>query len=1671
MRSPITTHPLCLRLSFSVWRFFTLLVFLLLFQPQHLRACLLTLTVSQESATAPGEEVCVSIVADGFTDVLAMQFDILIDTAQLDFQDMIVLAPGLEESLSSQISSGNIRFSWSDDQGVASTLPDGTILYELCFTTLAENDFAQVAFSPDYVLEIYSGSATLIPTLFLSGGVHLGPGPHPQLNWTNYCQTTSNCQALSVNPVGGQAPYTYAWTGPDNFTSTLPYIPTGSPNGFYDLLVTDANGTTTTALVGPIESTWGFHADANLTDDDCDNPGTGAIDITPNNGFPPYTFLWSNGATTEDLTNLDGGTYTLTITDDNGCTTVSTWEIELLNPDVDFSILETPANCLGGLGAIDLSVNDAGNYSFAWSNGATTEDLDDLMPGYYTVILTDTNSGCTDTGEATIISGEFIPTYFYNCDPNTGEAELFVDNGMGDQVYTFEWSTGAVTTGTLTSSINGLTEGAYSVTVTGQDSGCSAVIDPININCQGGSPTSACVQFIASHEGSSGPGDEVCVDVTTRNFNHISSFQYAMTWNANVLDFVDVTNEFDIGLQHNNTSAEVAFFSFVSNELDGNTLPDEALLYQICFSVVGSTGSSSAVSFDGNILFFETTQELPNTIPNLIPTSFWSGSVVSDGSPNNTLSLAGGCAGGGCGGTGQLDLTIGGGQPPYAYNWAGPNGFSATTEDIDQVVTPGSYYLTVTDDAGAVLYAAFQSENGTLAVIGSVTNDDGCTATPDGNIVLAVNGGVSPYTYEWSNGEAGADISDLNAGVYTVTVTDVNGCVQTASYTVEEDDLALTVQSDVDHPDCNITNGSIALTVPGNPDDFTFEWSTGATTNVISDLPEGMYTVTISEVNGNCEAVKTYGLIELELSLSTGYECNLPGGAELAAVLWNNNELFAFEWSTGEIVYDSLYATIDSLANGNYGVTVTGQTSGCTVVVDPVVVDCTPPVISDCFALITQSTNANSGEQICVPITTQGFANIWGIQFSMSWDPTVLDFSNVQNFAFPNLGVSNFGADFTDSGILAFSWVSQNMVTGDDLSDGSTFFEVCFDVVGAVGTSSAFRFSEDMLAFEVIDVSGVFGFNGVNAQVHVDDTTVPVSISALCGTGSGCSGSNTGSVDVAVDGGYLPYTFTWTDEVGTVVSTSEDLAGVPAGAYFLEVLDANGTAVDVVVNLDPSVIEIGSSTVTNLLCNDDGSGGINLDVSSDWMPLTFAWSNGADTEDISNLQAGAYTLTATDASGCALVETFFVSEPTPIDIAAAHTCPSAAGGDGAFDVTVTGGTGGYAFAWSNGATQQNISGLANGTYTLTVTDFNACSTMASYYVGDCVWPGDTDTSGLVNNFDLLNIGLGFGATGPARSNASIAWMGQPADEWAGSTPNSMVNYKHIDTDGNGTINNDDTLAIVQNWGETHNLTGSPDHQFTDLPPADGSVVVIPFFIQPDTFQANTTAALPIMLGDIEDVVVDLYGLAFSITFDPEVIVPGSAYLVFDDSWVGDNNSDLIALQRTFYADGRIDVGMTRTDGNNISGEGKIASLFITIEDDIVLHGGDDNRTVGLIETQFGIENVLLITNQEEEILANPMTTIVLIQSIETGTEDGDAAAVVIDLYPNPVAGQLHIDSPEAALTGVVVYDVLGRLLYEYEYAFANKAILNTSGWDAGTYLAKVQTDQGAVIRRIIVMKN
>ena len=273
--------------------------------------------------------------------------------------------------------------------------------------------------------------------------------------------------------------------------------------------------------------------------------------------------------------------------------------------------------------------------------------------------------------------------------------------------------------------------------------------------------------------------------------------------------------------------------------------------------------------------------------------------------------------------TGWINTNATGGVAPYSILWN--NG--QTQNSISNLAT-GNYSVNYTDAFGCSSQSTFTINSTTDSIeVDFTTSDVKCFGDSSGTINTIVNGGTAPYTYLWSNNLTSGMINNLPKGIYTVTITDANGCAVTKSVSLSQPLAPIQINASLYHIACKgDSTGSIELFVNGSLGNYTYLWSNDSTTKRISNLQAGNFSVIVSDMNG-CSISKTYQINEpdsaLDLSITNNNTPCSSTNTTLNATITGGLAPYTFLWNTGE---NSPSITTNS--NGNYLLTIT-DANGC----------------------------------------------------------------------------------------------------------------------------------------------------------------------------------------------------------------------------------------------------------------------------------------------------------------------------------------------------------------------------------------------------------------------------------------------------------------------------------------------------------------------------------------------------------------------------------------------------------------------------------------------------------------------------------------------------------------------------------------------------------------------
>jgi hypothetical protein len=585
-------------------------------------------------------------------------------------------------------------------------------------------------------------------------------------------------------------------------------------------------------------------------------------------------------------------------------------------------------------------------------------------------------------------------------------------------------------------------------------------------------------------------------------------------------------------------------------------------------------------------------------------------------------------------------------------------------------------------------------------------------------------------------------------------------------------------------------------------------------------------------------------------------------------------------------------------------------------------------------------------------------------------------------------------------------------------------------------------------AYEVT-VTDANGCSTTNVAA-ISDTSAPI-INSLIGNNLPCVNS-VGSATVSGSGGSGALTYSWSNGANGVTG----ITYLAVGIYAVTISDHNGCeAVSTVSITQPGPMTFTTSS-TPATC-DASNGSASITGMGGTGNLSYSWSPGGGSgTNITGLYAGSYTVTVTDANFCYETSVVFVQRNVTLINVTATTIKNATSSsdcDGSANSIATGGTGTLTYDWSSDSTASKATNLCVGIYTVTVTDANGCTGSSTTIILDSsqfVWPGDANRDLIANNLDILAIGIGYDSTGPVRPNASIAWLGQPAANW-GTTLANGKDYKNVDCNGDGVINGNDTTAVVQNYGLTHTLKLREPIYVTGLPDL---TLGIPL----DTIEAGGTVNIPILLGTVSTPANNVYGLAFSINYDPTIVDTSKLHLSFSGSWMGTYGSNLINITKYFGAMGRIDVGVTRTDHTNVSGSGQIGVLSVTMNTEV--YG----------KTLISVGQTTCISNAEAIIQLNSGKDSVFVSNSGPTGINSMSDSRTVNIYPNPTSGSFVVDLNGNEVREMKLINVFGQTVWLRNSIVENNVIIDMQGLQAGAYFISIVTPKERIVKQINVIK-
>lgn len=1149
--------------------------------------------------------------------------------------------------------------------------------------------------------------------------------------------TDVNCFAAcdgtgTVNIAGGTAPFNISWNDPANqSTATATSLCAGN----YIVSVTDANGCSgndNISVTEPAELLVSSSA-TQSTCSVCDGTAT----VIPSGGTGSLSVLWNDPSsqTTTTASALCAGIYNATITDGNGCSLVVPVAVSDQNGET-LTTDSTNASCFGvcdGSVTVSFTCSDP-TCTILWNDpsSSNTNTVTNLCAGTYGVTVTN-NSGCISTATVTVsepneLSANMTSTNVL-CNGACNGTGTTTPSG-GTAPYTYQW--GASAANQTTSTAFNLCPGSYSVIVT-DAVGCSV---SGNVNITEPSALAANTSFadLSCNNACDGTGtafpaggvapysylwDDPAAQ-STQQATGLCAGNYNVTvFDANGCTFGPLSVNLSEPAPINFTMSNTALNCFgdcdgtATANVSGGTSPYS---YQWDAGAGNQTTATASNLCAGNYSVVITdVNGCPGGTGNILlnsPDSLSSNFTISATNCNASCD-------------GSVISVISGGTLPYSLQWNNPSN-SATPNIFN--LCPGSYDLDITDANGCNATFTATITNPTAITANVTAGNVTCNGACNGTINTNPTGGTAPYTYLWNTGATTQNIGGLCPGVYSVTITDANGCTKTVTRNITEPS-PITYTTGFFPSSCGVCNGTVSVSPSGGVPGYTYQWGANAgnqTTQSALSLCAGVYNVVVTDANG-CTVSTSVGLNDIgaETVTVTATDASCYGvcdGTATAATACVNGPC-NFSWfatPSGTAIGQNT-ALANSLCAGGYLVQVTNGV-GC-ISVQPATINEPSQVIGNAVVTDLLCNGVCNGSIALTPSGGTG-------PYTYQWGANA---GNATSSAVNNLCAGTYLVDITDAvnctqtdtivvvqpNLLSANASSIDVACNGDcngsasasINGGVTPYTIQWNDPGGQTTSAAVGLCAGNYTVNITDANGC----NVTGNVTINQ---PVVLSAtVASTDALCNGDCSGTATVTPSGGTMPYNYQWNDPALQTGITANALC---PGNYSVIVGDSSNCSagpLNITIN-NPAVVSFTVSSTDNT-CGGFCSGTITISASGGAGGYLYSIDNGTTFQAsnvFNNLCSGAYNVVVQDANSCASTpQNVNINEPSVITATTSQFQASCNQSDGAASVFPSGGTPGYTYAWMDaslnpiGQTTQTAINLSAGIYVVSVTDAAGCS--------------------------------------------------------------------------------------------------------------------------------------------------------------------------------------------------------------------------------------------------------------------------------------------------------------------------------------------------------------------------
>lgn len=1162
---------------------------------------------------------------------------------------------------------------------------------------------------------------------------------------------------------GGTPTYSYSVNGgPLSTAVTYPNMTAGN----YTITVTDANNCTFNSTVTVLNTAGPTGIALTPISSTCGN-SNGVINVgAVTGGTPTYSYSINGGSfgASTSFGSLAAGTYTVAVQDNNGCQFSQTAVVANIPGPTAATATVTSTSCGGNTGTINVTSVTGGTSPYQYSiNGGpfgASANFTSLGAATYTITVRDNNL-CTYTLTATVpsaVSPVLTISSQVNVSCNGGNnGSVVVSATGGTATYTYSINSGGTN---VTGSFTNLSQGNYTISVV-DAANCTGTL-PVtitqptvltasisvqsNVTCNGGNNGSVTVvgsggtlPYNFSLNG--GPNQP------TGLFNGLSagSFTVTVTDNngCNINQPVTILQPTQVSLTFTTTSANCT-------AANGNaivTATGGTPGYTYSWSGGGGTGATSTPLASGT--YTVTVHDANNCMV--------TGTATIGNIPGGNASVVNqtnvSCSGGS---NGSITVSISGSAASsFTYNWTPNVGNTATVSNL----SPGNYSVTITDNFGCVATASTTITQPPVLNLSLAATNVSCNGGSNGTITATTTGGTPTYSYVWNPSVGtGAAVSGLQAGTYSCTVTDANGCSNTKTITLVQP-TALSITSNVTQSACNQSNGAISVTGAGGTSPYTFSLNGGpfVTPGNFTALPQGTYTITIKDAF-NCTANFPVSItdqagptVTLSSSLNATYHNRCDGAATVNVT--GGASPYTYAWNNGGTT-----PTIVNLCAGIYSCIVT-DANGCNASVGVTITQPTPLTAT----VTIQNPVCNNSGNGSATVQAQGGTPPYSYSWSTVPPQTLATATNLIAGSYNVMVTDANGCQQTGGGTLVNPPAIVVSLSKTDLDCFNSFTGTASAVVNNgtapynynwVGTgqfaATATGLAAGTYTCNVTDVNGCTG----TANITVNQPT-QLQASIISSTNVSCSGSCDGTVLASASGATPPYSYNWNGGL-----TGQNLSNLCVGNYTCTVTDSKGCIATTTVSIvapNPLVMNV---TKTNVSCFGFCDGTASANFSGGTAPYNFLWQPGLQTGfNPNNLCAGTHTVTLTDAMGCSVTHTISITQPPQLSATTTAINSNCGQANGTAIVTASGGTAPITYMWSNGATSAVNINIQGGVYNVVVTDANNCSVNAVANVNDIAAP----TISISSSNDITCFGANNGSAscvfnGGATPYQGVTWM-------------------------------------------------------------------------------------------------------------------------------------------------------------------------------------------------------------------------------------------------------------------------------------------------------------------------